>query len=217
MRVLFQRSLISAPALLLLIVKVPADDLEDALFCSPTSVNAHMTRLHQGAGGHGRKVAETRPLWPTLGISTCIRLWLTLYPPFSFSLNISLAIELCARVGYRLLSPPRAVTHCHCGQCRKSHGSAFASYGAVPRKDLCIVSGQSDIKSYASSASVHRQFCQHCGSSLFWSRQAGDWADWICIALGTLDSPFTASQQKHVRLDSRPLWSDFASGCMPPG
>ncbi|BDR08005.1 GFA family protein [Comamonas thiooxydans] len=109
------------------------------------------------------------------------------------------------------------MTHCHCGQCRKSHGSAFASYGAVPRKDLCIVSGQSDIKSYASSASVHRQFCQHCGSSLFWSRQAGDWADWICIALGTLDSPFTASQQKHVRLDSRPLWSDFASGCMPPG
>ena len=121
---------------------------------------------------------------------------------------------LCARVGYRLLSPPRAVTHCHCGQCRKSHGSAFASYGAVPRKDLCIVSGQSDIKSYGSSASVHRQFCQHCGSSLFWSRQAGDWADWICIALGTLDSPFTASQQKHVHLDSRPLWSDFADGCM---
>lgn len=121
---------------------------------------------------------------------------------------------LCARVGYRLLSPPRAVTHCHCGQCRKSHGAAFASYGAVPRKDLCIVSGQSDIKSYASSASVHRQFCQHCGSSLFWSRQAGDWADWICIALGTLDSPFSALKQKHAHLESQPLWSSFAGGCM---
>ena len=111
---------------------------------------------------------------------------------------------LCARVGYRLLSPPRAVTHCHCGQCRKSHGSAFASYGAVPRKDLCIVSGQSDIKSYASSASVHRQFCQHCGSSLFWSRQAGDWADWICIALARWTRLFRRSS-KSMRIWSRSL------------
>ena len=85
---------------------------------------------------------------------------------------------------------------------------------AVPRKDLCIVSGQGDIKSYASSASVHRQFCLHCGSSLFWSRQAGDWADWICIALGTLDSPFSALKQKHAHLESQPLWSSFAGGCM---
>ncbi|MEG0054243.1 MAG: GFA family protein, partial [Comamonas sp.] len=78
-----------------------------------------------------------------------------------------------------------------------------------PRSDLCITHGEADIKSYASSASVQRQFCQHCGSSLFWSQTAGDHADWICIALGTLDSPFSALKQKHVHLDARPLWSHF--------
>ncbi|WP_312910078.1 GFA family protein [Stutzerimonas nitrititolerans] len=119
---------------------------------------------------------------------------------------------LCARVRYKLLTSPKAVTHCHCKQCQKSHGAAFATYGAVPHKDLCIVTGDDAIKSYASSESVFRQFCQHCGSSLFWSKKVGDWDDWICIALGTLDSPFTALKQKHVHQDSQPSWSPCTPG-----
>lgn len=118
---------------------------------------------------------------------------------------------LCARVCYKLLSPPKAVTHCHCGQCRKSHGAAFATYGAVPRSDLRIVAGEMDVKSYPSSEFVLRQFCGNCGSSLFWSKAEGDSGDWICIALGTLDSPFTPFKQKHVRLESKPSWSPFSA------
>ena len=45
-----------------------------------------------------------------------------------------------------------------------------------------------------------------CGSSLFWSRSQGDYADWICIALGTLDTPFVPKQQKHVQVDSAAPW-----------
>lgn len=121
---------------------------------------------------------------------------------------------LCAAVRYELLASPKAVTHCHCGQCRKSHGAAFASYGAVPRSDLRMLAGASDITSYASSEKVLRQFCRHCGASLFWSRTEGDWSDWICVALGTLDSPFAAAQQRHVHLESKPAWSGFAAPCM---
>ncbi|WP_442107626.1 GFA family protein [Pseudomonas sp. NUPR-001] len=117
---------------------------------------------------------------------------------------------LCAAVKYELLCAPKAVSHCHCQQCRKGHGAAFASYASVPREALRIVAGAANISGYASSASVLRQFCAQCGSTLFWSRSQGAFADWISVALGTLDTPFTPGKHKHVHLDSRALWFEQA-------
>lgn len=112
---------------------------------------------------------------------------------------------MCAAVSYLLLTPPKAVSHCHCShcsQCRKGHGAAFASYGSIPRSMLRILRGATSIKAYASSPMVVREFCMECGSTLFWSRTQGEFADWISIALGTLDTPFLPKQQKHLHLDS---------------
>ena len=72
---------------------------------------------------------------------------------------------------------------------------------------------ETGLRAYASSATVWRQFCGHCGSSLFWSRTHGNWSDWICIALSTLDSAFMPQQQKHVHMASKPTWSDFGAAC----
>lgn len=116
---------------------------------------------------------------------------------------------LCGAVRYAAITAPKAVSHCHCGQCRKSHGAAFASYGSVPRGDLQILAGADDIRAYSSSAGVQRQFCAHCGSSLFWSTSQGKFSDWISIALGTLDSAFQPTRQKHVHVGSRASWLLF--------
>ncbi|ABY97679.1 glutathione-dependent formaldehyde-activating GFA [Pseudomonas putida GB-1] len=113
---------------------------------------------------------------------------------------------LCTAVSYLLLTPPKAVSHCHCSQCRKGHGAAFASYGSVPRNMLRILRGATYIKTFASSPTVVREFCVACGSSLFWSRSQGDFADWVSIALGTLDTPFLPKKQKHVHIDSAAPW-----------
>ena len=113
---------------------------------------------------------------------------------------------LCAAVRYELLAAPKAVSHCHCGQCRKGHGAAFASYASVPRSALRILGGADKITPYASSETVVREFCAQCGSTLFWSRTEGEFADWVSIALGTLDTPFVAQKQKHVYCDSAVHW-----------
>ena len=113
---------------------------------------------------------------------------------------------LCAAVRYELLAAPKAVSHCHCGQCRKGHGAAFASYASVPRSALQILGGADKITGYASSATVVREFCSQCGSTLFWSRTEGEFAGWISIALGTLDTPFVTQKQKHVYCDSVVHW-----------
>ncbi|AZD08039.1 Gfa-like protein [Pseudomonas chlororaphis] len=116
---------------------------------------------------------------------------------------------LCGAVEYQLSSRPKALSHCHCSQCRKSHGAAFASYGSVLRSDLRIVQGAGCLQSYRSSESVLRQFCGQCGSSLFWSRDQREHADWISVALGSLDTPFTADKQKHIQVAFKASWYEI--------
>lgn len=115
---------------------------------------------------------------------------------------------LCGAVHYELRARPKALAHCHCSQCRKSHGAAFASYASVLRSDLQVTQGAEAITAYPSSESVLRQFCSRCGSSLFWSKSQGEHADWISVALGTLDSDFTSSKHQHIHLASRAPWYD---------
>ena len=103
---------------------------------------------------------------------------------------------LCGAVRFQTRGLLRDVIYCHCSQCRKGHGAAFASYASVPRDALRILSGESSIRAYASSATVKREFCSECGSTLFWSRSTGEFADWVSIALGTLDTPLPAQEGK---------------------
>lgn len=116
---------------------------------------------------------------------------------------------LCGTIKYQTRSRPKAVSHCHCNQCRKSHGAAFASYGSVLRIDLHVIQGRACLESYQSSDSVLRQFCQTCGASLFWSNTQGKCSDWISIALGTLDTKFTSGKQKHVEVASHAPWYEI--------
>ena len=113
---------------------------------------------------------------------------------------------LCTAVRYELQTVPKSVSHCHCSQCRKGHGALFATYGSVPRSTLRIREGADYLTEYPSSDSVLRAFCARCGSSLFWSRSQGEFADWVSIALATLDTPFTPEKQKHIHLDSGVHW-----------
>ncbi|WP_439331633.1 GFA family protein [Pseudomonas viridiflava] len=96
--------------------------------------------------------------------------------------------------------------HCHCGQCRKGHEVAFASYGSVPpwrTTDTQRRRANHQIFFFRIGASrVLREVC----STLFWSRSRGEFTDWVSIALGTLDPSFTPQKQKHVHVDSGIHW-----------
>ena len=64
---------------------------------------------------------------------------------------------LCGSIKLEVDPPYRRTTHCHCGMCRKAHGSAFASYLAVRQDSLRIVEGDSLVTSYRSSQNVRRR------------------------------------------------------------
>ena len=72
----------------------------------------------------------------------------------------------CGKVQYEIDAPIADLSHCHCTQCRRLHGAAFASFGEIPRDRFRYVSGESDLKIYASSEHNDRVFCDHCGSNI---------------------------------------------------
>ncbi len=116
---------------------------------------------------------------------------------------------LCGQVRYEARAQIKAVSHCHCGMCRKAHGAAFASYGAVPVAQFAITHGARHLRTYPSSPGVERCFCAGCGSPLTWQRTSGEFSGWICLALGTLDTGFTPAKQRHVHADAPLPWLDL--------
>lgn len=113
---------------------------------------------------------------------------------------------LCGAVKYRVSTELKAVTHCHCRKCQKGHGAAFATYASALRSAVSIMTNAQALKGYESSEGITRQFCAHCGSSLFWSDSKGPYPEWISIALGTLDTPLSALKQRHTCIDSKVCW-----------
>ncbi len=73
-----------------------------------------------------------------------------------------------------------------------------------------LVAGEDAIVRYASSEKVRREFCRHCGSSLFWT--TSEWPDVIDVALGTLDDDPIGRPEAHIYVDSRAPWVDITDG-----
>lgn len=89
----------------------------------------------------------------------------------------------CGQLAVRVSGEPLRVSVCHCHECQRRSGSAFAWQARWPA-DAVQVSGES--KSWQSSgesgAAATFNFCPHCGSTLFYTN-AG-LTDQIAVAVG---------------------------------
>lgn len=61
---------------------------------------------------------------------------------------------LCGAVTYLVSTPLKAITHCHCKKCQKSHGAAFATYASAPLSAITVQATPAALKSYESSPGV---------------------------------------------------------------
>ena len=111
---------------------------------------------------------------------------------------------LCGQVRYEIPGGFDSASHCHCSQCRKAHGAAFASYGVLPAAAFSIVAGDDAIASYRPSAASVRTFCRHCGSNLEW-RGTGT-PTRTAVALGTLDEDPGIRPGRHIHVASGATW-----------
>jgi len=113
---------------------------------------------------------------------------------------------LCGRVRYRATEPFLDMLHCHCTDCRKAHGAAFATSIGVPRGQFAIVEGREALASFATPSGTRRAFCRHCGSKITVDNEA--W-DALYVPAGTIDSPLPHRPQLHMYVRSKAPWFDI--------
>ena len=58
---------------------------------------------------------------------------------------------LCGTIRYEIKGELGPIVLCHCAQCRKAQGSAFAANAIVQVRDFAIVAGQDSLAAYESS------------------------------------------------------------------
>ncbi|NNP74379.1 aldehyde-activating protein [Acinetobacter defluvii] len=95
---------------------------------------------------------------------------------------------LCGAVRYHAEVEPKVSFNCHCRDCQKSSGGAYAPIAFFAQSQLNI---QGDVKYYqslgVSGKMIKRGFCGNCGSNLFGLPEIA--AELISIRAGTLDDP----------------------------
>ena len=114
----------------------------------------------------------------------------------------------CGAVRFRAAGKPLWVAHCHCNECRKATGSAFASYAGYRSSDVKWTAGPP--KTHETSPGVHRGFCGTCGSPM--SFEGGRWPDEIHLFLGAFDDPAAFEPRAHVYVAEAMPWAKLADG-----
>ncbi len=113
----------------------------------------------------------------------------------------------CGRIQYEVDGTITDFSHCHCSQCRRLHGAAYATFAAVARGKFRYLSGEADLKVYASSDDNDRVFCAECGSNIL--VQAKSEPDVLYLCMGTVDGNPPHPPGYHAFVGSKAAWHEI--------
>ena len=115
---------------------------------------------------------------------------------------------LCGGVRFEVSGRLGPAVLCHCSQCRRASGSAFAANASVRAEALRVCAGAELVREFEASPGAFRAFCGRCGSPLYARMEA--WPALRRVRLGTFDADPGARPQAHVHVASRALWDALA-------
>lgn len=116
---------------------------------------------------------------------------------------------LCGRVRYRATGPFLDMLHCHCSDCRKTHGAAFVTSIGVARERLAIEAEADGLTRFTALSGTCRTFCRACGAKIAVDNPA--W-DAVYVPAATLDTPLPHRPQLHMYVRSKVAWHDIVDG-----
>jgi hypothetical protein len=112
---------------------------------------------------------------------------------------------LCGKVRYSADAEPAFVGVCHCKNCQKGTGTAFAAVVALPKPALTVQGALKTFNDRGDSGKIlFRRFCPECGSSVMDEAEA--MPNVVMILTGTLDDPSWVKPQMQIYCDSAQPW-----------
>ena len=73
---------------------------------------------------------------------------------------------LCGGIRFEVLGEIKGILNCHCSDCRKAHGAAFRTRGAVEPCNFQFLAGENLLTRYEHKPGEFRSFCRVCGSNI---------------------------------------------------
>jgi hypothetical protein len=87
------------------------------------------------------------------------------------------------------------------------HGAAYATFAGVEADKFRYLSGEEDIKTYASSHDHQRVFCGNCGSNILVS--VDGYADFLYLSMGAVDGNPSLPEPYHIYVGSKAPWHEI--------
>ncbi len=121
----------------------------------------------------------------------------------------------CGAVRYEIAAPPITLYACHCTDCQRQTGSAFALSMVVPRTALRVVKGDPKLwrrpgAHTASGTPADCAFCGACGARLY-NLPSRDTAIAV-LKPGTLDDTSWLRPVGHIWTSSAQPWVEIDAG-----
>ena len=113
----------------------------------------------------------------------------------------------CGRIRYQVDASIDDFSHCHCSQCRRLHGAAFATFAGVAADKFRYITGQSDTRVYASSESHERVFCGNCGSNILVALE--DEPESLYLSMSAVDGDPPRPAGYHIFVGSKATWYEI--------
>ncbi len=120
----------------------------------------------------------------------------------------------CGEIRYRLTNEPMIVHACHCRDCQRLSGSAFALNLWIERKFVEASGGEPVAFPVppGNSGKPHDVFaCGGCGTHL-WNKYHRAPGDTVLLCAGTLDDPAAIAPDVHIFTRSKLPWLELPGG-----
>ncbi|WP_295076189.1 GFA family protein [Tabrizicola sp.] len=111
----------------------------------------------------------------------------------------------CGAVGYTVADRFDYALICHCGNCRRTTGSAFKPFAGISHDRLTITRG-ADHLLVNGDDQTNNTHCATCGSLLYSVVRDGGW---VHVAMGTLIDVPTIRPSAHVFVGSKAPWHEI--------
>jgi hypothetical protein len=130
---------------------------------------------------------------------------------------------LCGKVRYTIAGDPAFAGVCHCKNCQKESGAAFAVVIGMPKAALNVTGTMKTYNDRGDSGQpVFRKFCPECGSPIL--SEVALMPDMVIVKAGTLDDTSSLQPAMHIFCASKQNWTAIPEGAKtfpgmpgPPG